>query len=111
MLEARPLAVRRREALHKPQGRTICLACFESRPAVAFIDTSQVCLPCKARHLKQAVVDRRLQAAQVERTRRMRAGARKAYQNAIDNGNYKPPQPVTLFKKPRSPTMRGPYKG
>jgi hypothetical protein len=54
---------RQEELLRQPQARRLCITCYESRPLVAYLDTSGVCVVCVCRQQKVAEVDHRLLAA------------------------------------------------
>ena len=90
---------RQDQIMRQPQGRRMCVVCYEDRPMLAFLDTSSVCVCCIARQRKVAEVDHRLLAAEVEAKKRNKLRAQRAQQASMRNGTNRRGPGITLVKK------------
>lgn len=79
------------------------MTCYQSRPAIAFLDddTSGVCICCQARKAKVAAVDRQHQDQHIELVKSRKAAAARAHATMEKRGTRTRPQGVTLSVRKR----------
>jgi hypothetical protein len=89
------------ELRQQSQARVMCVGCFEFRPTLAFPDTEQPCLVCRARKQRQEAITDQLDIADREKLRRRQDAARQRNETMKRNGTRKAGSSVSNFRLKR----------